>query len=203
VSRCVDVDLTPSTWAASWAQRPDLRSFVPLLERLADVRDWPEVSRYRALLGADVDFVAPSTRLPAGLDASDVDDSYIGRCVRGTVPTRPRNLHDLMNALTWAAYPQAKLALCRRQVDVARARGSRTNRLRTKAQDRLAMLDEGGVLTLPGGAERVFGHGLLEDLVLGRSSRGFPLTVEDDDDDVVAAAIAILPLPDPVSPAGR
>lgn len=203
MSRCVDVAFTPSAWASAWAQRPDLRPFVSLLDRLADVRDWPAVSRYRGLLGADVDFVAPSTRLPAGLDASDVDDSYIGRCVRGAVPTRPRNLHDLMNALTWTAYPQAKLTLCHRQVEVARARGTHTNRLRTKAQDRLAMLDEGGVLGLPGGAERVFGHGLLEDLILGRRSRGFPLAVDDDDDVVVAAAIAGLPLPDPVSPAGR
>lgn len=195
MSRCVVVDFTPSTWASSWAARPDLRSFVPLLQRLADARDWPEVSRYRALLGAEVDFVAPNARLPAGLDASDVDASYIGRCVQGAVPTRPRNLHDLMNALTWAAFPQAKLALCRRQVEVARARGPRTNRLRTKAQDRLAMLDEGGVLALPGGDERLFGHGLLEDLVLGRHSRGFPLAVHGVDDDDVAAAITALPLP--------
>ena len=204
MSRSVVVDFTPSTWADAWSRRPDLGRFVPALERLASERGWPEVSRYRALLGADVDFVAPPGRLPAGLDASDVDDSYIGRCVRGAVPTRPGNLHDLMNALTWATFPQAKAALCRRQVEVARARGARTNRLRTRAQDRLAMLDEGGLLALPGAGEAVFGHGLLEDLVLGRASRGFPLAVDVDDDHAVAAAIAALPLPvDDVSPAPR
>jgi hypothetical protein len=205
VSRCVVVDFTPLAWASAWRGRPEVRRFVPLLERLADPRDWPEVAAYRALLGADVDFVVPGGRLPAGLDASDVDDSYIGHCVRGAVPTRPRNLHDLMNALTWAAYPRAKLALCRRQVEVARARGPRTNRLRTKAQDRLAMLDEGGLLALPDGDERVFGHGLLEDLVLGRSSRGFPVGVPVDDDATVGDAVTALDLPTDValSPAAR
>jgi hypothetical protein len=205
VSRCVVVDFTPLAWAAAWRGRPEVRRFVPLLDGLADVSDWPEVAWYRALLGADVDFAVPAGRLPAGLDASDVDDSYIGHCVRGAVPTRPRNLHDLMNALTWAAYPRAKLALCRRQVEVARARGPRTNRLRTKAQDRLAMLDEGGLLGLPDGEDRVFGHGLLEDLVLGRASRGFPVGVHIDDDDAVAAAIAALALPTDasLSPAAR
>jgi len=195
VSRSVVVAFTPAQWATAWATRPDLGPFVPLLERLTGEQGWPDVSRYCALLGTDVDFACPTTRLPAGLDASDVDDSYIGRCVRGAVPTRAQNLHDLMNALTWAAFPRAKLALCRRQVDVARARGPRTNRLRTRAQDRLAMLDEGGVLALPGGDERVFGHGLLEDLILGRSSRGLPLAVDDVDDDTVATAITALPLP--------
>lgn len=200
MSRCVVVDFAPLAWASAWSCRADLRRFVPCLERLTDHREWPDVTHYRELLGADVDFVIPGGRLPAGLDASDVDDSYIGRCLRGAVPTRPCNLHDLMNALTWAVFPRAKLVLCRRQVEVARARGPRTNRLRTKAQDRLAMLDEGGLLALPDGEPRVFGHGLLEDLVRGRTSRGFPVNVVSDDDDDVAAAIAALPLPRDATP---
>ena len=205
MSRCVVVAFAPAVWAAAWAARPELEPYVELLKRLAQgAPDWPEVSRYRTLLDADVDFVVPAGRLPAGLDDSDVDDSYIGRCVFGAVPTRTGNLHDLMNALTWAAFPRAKLSLCRRQVAVARARGRHTNRLRTRAQDRLAMIDEGGMLALPDDHSRVFGHGLLEDLVLGRRSRGFSLVVESDADDVVGAAITALALPpDDVSPDAR
>ena len=66
------------------------------------------------------------------------------------------------------------------------------------------MIDEGGILTLPDDHNRVFGHGLLEDLVLGRRSRGFPLVVDSDADDVVGAAITALALPpDDLSPAAR
>lgn len=195
MSRAVVVECTPATWAAAWATRHDLQPILPLLLRLADKPGWPAVSRYRALLGAEVDFVTPTGRLPAGLDASDVDDSYIGRCLRGAVPTRPGNLHDLMNALTWAAFPRAKSALCRRQVEVARARAPATNRLRTRAQDLLAMLDEGGVVGADTGDTVILGHGLLEDLVLGRVSRGRALQTVSVADDDIATAIMTLPLP--------
>lgn len=197
MSRVVVVDFAPRAWAADWQVRPALSPFVFLLERLFSTPDWPDVADYRRLLGADVDFAAPRARLPAGLDASDVDGSYIGRCVAGCVPTRPRNLHDLMNAVTWAAFPRSKRALCARQVDVALARGTSTNRLRTRAQDRLAMMDEGGVLTRSDddATTVTFGHGLLEDLVLGRASRGFPLVVQSFADDDVAAGITAMPLP--------
>lgn len=202
MSRVVVVDFAPRVWAADWEMRPALQPFVTVLQRLFTTPDWPDVDHYRALLGADVDFAVPHARLPAGLDGSDVDGSYIGRCVAGCVPTRARNLHDLMNALTWAAFPHSKRALCARQVDVALARGMSTNRLRTPAQDRLAMLDEGGVLTLASDDAHTitFGHGLLEDLVLGRASRGFPLPVSSFADDDVAAALLALPLPGATAP---
>lgn len=178
---------------ACWRTLPAFEPYDALLARLVDEPTWPPVTRLRSLLGADVDFVVPAGRLPAGLDDSDVDGSYIGWCVAGRVPTRERNLHDLMNALTWARFPAAKLALCRRQVAVARARGPHTNRLRTREQDRLAMLDEGGILVVAGGpdaGEITFGHGLLEDLVRGRASRGLRLPVDGAGDDDVARAMA-------------
>ena len=210
MSRVVVVDFAPRLWVAAWQRHEALHPFLTGLERLIGESDWPDVARYRALLGADVDFAAPLTRLPAGLDSSDIDDSYIGRCVRGCVPTRARNLHDLMNALTWAAFPRSKRALCARQVEVAIARGTMTNRVRIPAQDRLAMLDEGGVLVLANddsgatagatvGATVTFGHGLLEDLILGRASRGFPLSVASFADDTVAAALMALALPPDVA----
>jgi hypothetical protein len=185
----------PTLWAEHWASRPELRCVVVRLARVHPQGAWPDVAEYRRLLGADVDFVPAVGRLPAGLDASDIDDSYVDLCCRGVVPTRPHNLHDFMNALTWAAFPMAKRALCQRQRAIAVARGAHTSRLRTRAQDRLAMLDEGGLVQLPSGETVIFGHGLLEDLVLGRVSRGFPVGVASTDDDVVAAAIAALALP--------
>ena len=183
-----------------WRSLPSFRPYQALLDRLAHEGAWPHVARYREVLGADVDFVVPTTRLAAGLDASDVDGSYVGWCLDGRVPTREGNVHDLMNALTWARFPAAKQALCRRQMAVAQDRGRDTNRLRSKLQDRLAMLDEGGILVVDAGdrvgidgcdgdGERIFGHGLLEDLVQGRLSRGLRLPVCSDDDSTVALAL--------------
>ena len=185
--------MTASIEVSRWGLLAAFGPYDALLARLGDEPTWPPVTRLRALLGANVDFVVPAGRLPAGLDDSDVEGSYIGWCMAGRVPTRERNLHDLMNALTWARFPAAKMALCRRQMAVARARGPHTNRLRTREQDRLAMLDEGGILVVAGGPEAgelTFGHGLLEDLVRGRASRGLRLPVDTADDDGVARALA-------------
>ena len=198
----------PQTWLALAV----FAGFEPWLEALAAYAAWPEVEAYRGILGADVDFVPWRAKLPAGLDASDVEGSYIGRCVAGAVPTRPRHLHDLMNALTWARFPQAKRALCQGQIDVAMARGPQTNRLRTPLQDRLAMLDEGGLLVCAprahdsgvddgvdsadgadGAEESVFGHGHLENAIVGRPSRGWPFfTASFADPDVTAAIVAYI-----------
>jgi hypothetical protein len=172
--------------------------FEPWLTRLNAETQWPDVAAYRDLLGADVDFAPLVARLPAGLDASDVVGSYIGRCAGGVVPTRPQHLHDLMNALTWARYPLAKRALCLGQIDVAIARGEKTNRLRTPLQDSLAMLDEGGLLVVVDADdaiidETVFGHGHLENAVQGRPSRGWPLVVRSvADADVKDAIVAYI-----------
>lgn len=171
------------------------------LARLSMCAVWPDVADYGRLLDTDVVFVAEDGKLAAGLDDSDMAGSYIARCAEGAVPTRTRNLHDLMNALIWARFPLAKRALCRRQIAVGVARGQHTNRVRSKAQDRLAMIDEGGVVvvgSVEAGAEIVFGHALLEDTIRGRSSRGLRLVVGAADGDLdarFAASLTALPLP--------
>lgn len=184
---------------AQWKSLSGFADYAEALDRLARCSEWPEVADYQAVLQCAVPFVAEDGKLAAGLDGSDIAGSYIARCIDGAVPSRRRNLHDLMNALVWWRFPLAKHALCRRQVAIAVERGTTTNRLRTRAQDRLAMVDEGGVLIV-GDREIVFGHAILEDAVRGRHSRGLPLVLDgrtsDDDLDVAAAAlIACLALP--------
>lgn len=69
----------------------------------------------------------------------------------GEVPTREKNLHDLMNALVWAVFPRAKRALHARQHGLVSGAGSPRPgeaRSRTPEGDTLAMLDEGGLLVL-------------------------------------------------------
>ena len=89
--------------------------------------------------------------------------SYDGRItLAGAVPTRPGSLHDLMNALVWASFPQSKRAIHAQQLralstevdEGAAALPGRRSRLR----DRLSMLDEGGLLLLANGP-----HAPLED----------------------------------------
>jgi len=193
----------PAFEPARWRGLPGFAPHDVALVRLSSCAAWPDVADYGRLLGTDVVFVAEDGKLAAGLDDSDMVGSYIARCAEGAVPTRTRNLHDLMNALIWARFPLAKRALCRRQIAVGVARGQHTNRVRSKAQDRLAMIDEGGILVgggLDTGVELVFGHALLEDAIRGRCSRGLRLVVPADDDDEldarVAAYLTAVPLPE-------
>jgi hypothetical protein len=84
------------------------------------------------------------------LDVRSMYDATItlDRCV----PTRARSWHDLMNALVWGAFPRAKRALHARQYRAISERvrpGARTlPPARTREQDALALMDEGGVLVL-------------------------------------------------------
>ena len=144
-----------------------------------------------------VAFDAQAGKLKAGLDASDVDGSYADCCVRGTVPTRRDNLHDLLNALVWARFPRAKHALSLRQVALARARDAVVGpRVRTREQDACAMVDEGGMVVGPA-RRAIFGHAALEDAILGRGLRPFVLHVASDDFDDALAAVFADPQPLP------
>lgn len=168
---------------SSWATLPVFAPYRPWLARFVDGA-WPAVSTWQATLSTSVSFTTQTSKLAVGIDADDVDGSYPDWCRAGCVPSREQNLHDFCNALVWARWPRAKAALCCALVDVARARGPQTHpRLRNKLQDRLAMIDEGGVVGSDEGV--VFGHALLEDAVKGRASRGFVLDVGDDDDALV------------------
>lgn len=124
---------------------------------------------------------------------------YEGRIVeRFEVPTRLDDWHDFFNALAFLAFPASKWALHARQYRLLAARIAPKSRklpgARTREQDALSLLDEGGILVaLPeeqaralatepaafeaeltpllerGTARAVpFGHALFEHLVLGR-----------------------------------
>lgn len=72
---------------------------------------------------------------------------YDSRIVEAAeVPTRPNNWHDTLNALCFATWPNAKLALHRRQYDAARDRFSVHAPQRSREEDTLTLFDEGGIL---------------------------------------------------------
>jgi hypothetical protein len=111
---------------------------------LACERDWPDPARLNALgatLGAapqtarghPVRFVAPEPR----------GGNYELRVhASGEVQTRPRNWHDLFNALAWLAFPRCKATL-----NAIHAREiARETRGRGPARDLLTIFDEGGAI---------------------------------------------------------
>ena len=164
---------------------------------------WPAVAEYGARAGhaAGVAF-REQPKKPRGRrrPAVGARDLYDGRIVEeGWVPTRPGSWHDFLNMLVWASFPRAKGQLHARQHRAQAARlGGRVLALpnaRTREQDALALMDEGGVVVLcregaegelraalaerraevvrallAGGAARgvIFGHAVYEEIVRGR-----------------------------------
>jgi hypothetical protein len=145
----------------------------------ANEADWPEIGTYgRAFAGvAPVRFEAapPTPRRRRRRGPIDRGALYDARITNDAcVPTRPRTWHDFLNALVWATFPRAKRALHARQLRAMQERiepGARTlPPTRSREQDALALLDEGGVVVLGDGREEVhvvFGHAVYEGLVLG------------------------------------
>ncbi|HVV83533.1 MAG TPA: DUF3025 domain-containing protein [Kofleriaceae bacterium] len=155
----------PSRWTG-----PRLAAYAPLVARLAAFSRWPSVDELDAVLadrlraGRPVRLVAqPSSRAPDTL----LYEVHVVE--RGEVPTREENPHDLWNALVWATFPRAKWALADRLGAIQRERAAAGPRLpgtRAPSHDRLAMLDEGGLIVSSGRAV-VFGHAVLEHAARG------------------------------------
>ncbi len=143
--------------------------------------EFPPVQWFDRVFGGDgsnapVRFVPAPPRVRRGRRRQTVDVTalYDARItVDRVVPTRARSWHDLMNALVWGTFPQAKRALHARQhraITERVAPGARTlPPARTRELDALALLDEGGVVLLGGdpAAAIVFGHAIYESLALG------------------------------------
>jgi hypothetical protein len=116
----------------------------PALERLARETDWPDAERLNLLArelgaaprtasGRPVRFVAPRPE----------DANYELRVhASGEVATRPRNWHDLFNALAWITFPRTKAVLNARHAAQIPREGGRRGPLR----DLLTIFDEGGAI---------------------------------------------------------
>ena len=73
---------------------------------------------------------------------------YEPRCyLKGEVPTRENNWHDLLNALVWLVFPKAKAAINRRHfLAQTGERDSTINSQRGAIRDTSTLLDESGVI---------------------------------------------------------
>jgi len=176
----------------------------------AGANDWPAVASWNALFAGATSpppirftVAAPRPRRGGRRPPFDRSTSYDASIVeRGVVPSRERHWHDFLNALVWATFPRAKAALHRRQGALLDARldpaAPRPPAHRTREQDGLAMIDEGGVIALAAPAAElrlVFGHALYEGFVLGvprMTARMVRLPVAALEDDAIGQADAAL-----------
>jgi Protein of unknown function (DUF3025) len=174
--------LDANPWPAELAADPRFASVSDLLQ-LCPSGVLPSVAQLQAALGSrlaahDLRLLAappPPRRRKAAFDPLAIYEIRIADT--GEIPTRPDNLHDVCNALSWAAFPRAKWALTRRIAELQRTHLATTGALptaRTREHDRLALLDEGGLLFLGelGELGVVVGHALWQHAALGhRDSR--------------------------------
>lgn len=145
----------PARWIG-----PRFAAYADAIARLGALPSWPTVD---ALDGALRDGLAVvGVRLVA--QAPDGTPYELAIADERAVPTRTGNAHDLWNAIVWASFPRAKWALTARLAAFQRGRlvgpGPRPG-ARAPAHDRLALLDEGGVVAV-GARAVVFGHAILE-----------------------------------------
>jgi hypothetical protein len=157
----------------------DREVFAPLASAMEPFRrhtSWPTLDEWNAAFppllstgGAPIRFVPQPPKRRAG--PVDIDAIYDERIfTRGEVPSRATTWHDFFNMLVWATFPATKRAINARQRAALRARVhpgmERLPGARTREQDMLAMLDEGGALQ--GDRLWILGHAIYEHLVTGQ-----------------------------------
>ena len=123
--------------------------FDPLRDALARLpaAHWPThedltaaAAGLRVASGAALSFVPPRA-------AADSARRYyeLHIAATGEVETRPRNWHDLFNALVWITFPRAKARINAQHVAMLEAGGEHEARSRSPRRDALTLFDEGGV----------------------------------------------------------
>ena len=157
----------------------DLRPWLhPIIENLSD---WPDVDSLNRLIAAQNQsfpwtFVKQEkTPRRARSKGTASLTGYLHLIIEeGKVPIREFLLHDLLNALSFIMFPQAKTALAVRH-RLESPTGIAPGQNRTRTQDLLTIFDEGGVIRLqsPSGQTRdvVFGHAVYEHIINGASLR--------------------------------
>lgn len=190
-------------WSTAFLDAPWLTALRPAALSLRGLSDWPTLDELNDRLGPRLNpdglrpvRFAPSPPRPRRARERSVASLYDVRIHRdGLISTRAANAHDLFNALVWASFPRAKRALARRQHDAhLRRLGVDARALpnaRSREQDTLAMIDEGGVLDGPAGCA-LFGHALYEHLLAGDAGvRGYRVALaHGPTDEALAEALA-------------
>ncbi len=139
-----------SPWRADFTASAPFHHLAHLAEPLAG-SDWPTLQRLNTL--AEAQGLLNAAGLPLRFAAQQVRcgqwDYEAGILASGVVPSREGNWHDLLNALTWLAFPHAKAALNAVQCgELGQRRGQRREARRGPLSDAATLFDESGLLLL-------------------------------------------------------
>jgi Protein of unknown function (DUF3025) len=122
--------------------------------------EFPTLQVCNTLLAAQRPAIAvqsghPLTFVPQEYGKLPFDLQYEPRCfLKGEVPTRANNWHDLLNALVWLIFPQAKAAInARHFLALTGAGDSSVPGQRGAVRDTSTLLDESGVIVAYADAE--------------------------------------------------
>ena len=156
----VPVLVPPSAWDPwFFAKHPAFEALAPAASRFTHFSAWPTVDAWNDALrdlalatatGAALRFVPQPPRRKTRDPIEPTTLYEVRICELGEVPSRGSQWHDFLNMLCWATFTRAKRALNARQRRAVRAwlppGATRLPGARTREQDALAILDEGGAV---------------------------------------------------------
>lgn len=129
-------------WRADFVATPPFAHLRPWAEELSG-EDWPTLDRMNQLASRDGLFNTQS--LPISFQPQHrrcgQRDYEAGILATGEVPTRERNWHDLLNALSWLAFPRAKAAL-----NAVQCQSLGPDQVRGPVSDAATLFDESGLV---------------------------------------------------------
>ena len=130
-------------------------SFVPLRTAIASIEknEFPTLQDCNRLLESHQPTITvlsgqPVSFVPQEYGKLSFESQYEPRCyLRGEVPTRENNWHDLLNALVWATFPNSKAAInARHYRALIGDENPATRSQRGAVRDTNTLLDESGVI---------------------------------------------------------
>ncbi|HEX5337780.1 MAG TPA: DUF3025 domain-containing protein [Gallionella sp.] len=160
---------TPEWNRDALLQSPLFAPMHPILARI-ESGHFPSLNDCNALLDACRPAIAVQRGLPLRFVSQEYgklpfEAQYEPRCyLKGEVPTRADNWHDLLNALVWLTFPKAKAAINARHYQALTGGGEKDDASprseRGAVRDMNTLLDESGVIVAYADAELA---GLLRD----------------------------------------
>ena len=149
---------TPEWNRPALLQSPLFAPLHPILAGL-EVGNFPTLHDCNALLDAHHPRIAVQSGMPLRFVAQQCgklpfEAQYEPRCyLKGEVPTRENNWHDLLNALVWLTFPETKAVLNARHYHELMEERASVNAGRGAVRDVNTLLDESGVIVVYADAE--------------------------------------------------
>lgn len=129
-------------WRADFASTPPFAHLRTWAKDLAG-DDWPALARLNQQASAAN--LTNAHGMPIRFQTQErrcgQRDYEAGILATGEVPTRERNWHDLLNALSWLAFPRAKAAL-----NAVQCQSLGNNQVRGPTSDAATLFDESGLI---------------------------------------------------------